>query len=86
MPLVKAMVAATISRNAVTSVTGVTSEVTNAIAGTTAIANMGVIATISGAASAVQAPPRGYHWAQSGGDYLLVAIATGVILQLLLNN
>lgn len=34
----------------------------------------------------LQAPPRGYHWVQSGGDYLLVAIATGVILQLLLNN
>ena len=34
----------------------------------------------------LSAPPRGYHWVQSGGDYLLVAIATGVILQLLLNN
>ena len=34
----------------------------------------------------LQAPPRGYHWVQSGGDYLLVTIATGVILQLLLNN
>ncbi|MBP6676029.1 MAG: RcnB family protein [Vitreoscilla sp.] len=22
------------------------------------------------------APPRGYHWVQSGGDYVLVAIAT----------
>jgi Ni/Co efflux regulator RcnB len=32
------------------------------------------------------APPRGYHWVQTGGDYVLVAIATGVILQLLLNN
>ena len=31
-------------------------------------------------------PPRGYHWVQSGGDYLLVAITTGVILDLLLNN
>jgi Ni/Co efflux regulator RcnB len=31
-------------------------------------------------------PPRGYHWVQTGGDYVLVAIATGVILQLLLNN
>lgn len=31
-------------------------------------------------------PPRGYHWVQSGGDYLLVAITTGVILQLLLSN
>lgn len=34
----------------------------------------------------LSAPPRGYHWVQSGGDYLLVAIATGIILQLLLNN
>ena len=31
-------------------------------------------------------PPRGYHWVQSGNDYLLVAVATGVILQLLLSN
>ncbi|WP_271009810.1 RcnB family protein [Paucibacter sp. B51] len=34
----------------------------------------------------LSAPPRGYHWVQSGGDYLLVAIATGVILQLLLQQ
>ncbi|HXD42048.1 MAG TPA: RcnB family protein [Ramlibacter sp.] len=34
----------------------------------------------------LSAPPRGYQWVQSGGDYLLVAIATGVILQILLNN
>jgi len=34
----------------------------------------------------LSAPPRGYHWVQSGGDYVLVAIATGVILQLLLNG
>lgn len=31
-------------------------------------------------------PPRGYHWVQVGGDYVLVAITTGIILQLLLNN
>jgi len=31
-------------------------------------------------------PPRGYHWVQSGGDYLLVAIATGIIADLLLNR
>mgnify|MGYP003520550862 CR=1 FL=1 len=31
-------------------------------------------------------PPRGYHWVQTGGDYVLVAIATGIILQLILNN
>jgi Ni/Co efflux regulator RcnB len=34
----------------------------------------------------LSAPPRGYHWVQMGGDYVLVAITTGVILQLLLNN
>ena len=34
----------------------------------------------------LSAPPRGYHWVQSGSDYVLVAIATGVIMQLLLNN
>jgi Ni/Co efflux regulator RcnB len=33
----------------------------------------------------LSSPPRGYHWVQTGGDYVLVAIATGVILQLLLN-
>lgn len=31
-------------------------------------------------------PPRGYHWVQSGNDYFLVAITTGIILQLLMNN
>jgi Ni/Co efflux regulator RcnB len=31
-------------------------------------------------------PPRGYHWVQAGGDYLLVAIATGVIAQVLLGR
>ena len=34
----------------------------------------------------LSAPPRGYHWVQTGGDYVLVAIATGIILQLLLSN
>ena len=34
----------------------------------------------------LSAPPHGYHWVQSGGDYVLVAIATGVILQTLLSN
>lgn len=34
----------------------------------------------------LSAPPRGYHWVQSGGDYILVAVASGIILQLLLNN
>ena len=31
-------------------------------------------------------PPRGYHWVQTGGDYVLVAIATGIIAQILLSN
>lgn len=34
----------------------------------------------------LQQPPRGYHWVQTGGDYVLVAIATGVILQLILGG
>ena len=34
----------------------------------------------------LSAPPPGYYWVQSGTDYLLVAIATGVIAQLLLSN
>ena len=34
----------------------------------------------------LSAPPRGYHWVQTGEDYVLVAIATGIILQVLLNN
>lgn len=34
----------------------------------------------------LSAPPRGYHWVQVGGDYVLVAIATGIILQLMLNK
>ena len=29
-------------------------------------------------------PPRGYHWVQIGGDYALIAIATGLIAQLVL--
>jgi Ni/Co efflux regulator RcnB len=32
-------------------------------------------------------PPRGYHWVRSdNGDFLLVAIATGVIVDLILNH
>ena len=34
----------------------------------------------------LSAPPHGYHWVQVGNDYVLAAIATGVISQLLLNN
>jgi len=32
------------------------------------------------------APPHGYQWVQSGGDYLLVAAATGIIAAILLNQ
>lgn len=31
-------------------------------------------------------PPRGYRWVQSGADYLLVAVATGLILDILINH
>lgn len=31
-------------------------------------------------------PPRGHQWVQYGSDYLLVAIASGVIAQLILGN
>jgi Ni/Co efflux regulator RcnB len=31
-------------------------------------------------------PPRGYHWVQTGGDYVLAAIATGVITDLIINS
>jgi Ni/Co efflux regulator RcnB len=34
----------------------------------------------------LSAPPRGYYWVQNGGDYLLVAIASGVIAQLILGG
>ncbi len=34
----------------------------------------------------LSAPPRGYHWVQANGDYVLVAIATGVIASILLNQ
>jgi len=32
------------------------------------------------------APPRGYHWVQVGPDYVLAAIATGVITNLILSR
>lgn len=32
------------------------------------------------------APPRGQQWVQVGGDYVLVAIATGLIVNLILSN
>lgn len=34
----------------------------------------------------LSAPPRGYHWVQMGADYVLVAVATGLIVQLLLGQ
>jgi Ni/Co efflux regulator RcnB len=34
----------------------------------------------------LSAPPRGYQWVQTGGDYVLVAIATGLIASILLNS
>jgi Ni/Co efflux regulator RcnB len=34
----------------------------------------------------LSAPPAGYHWVQAGGDYVLAAIATGVIAAILLNQ
>ena len=33
----------------------------------------------------LNAPPRGYHWVQTGDDFVLAAIATGVIASVLLN-
>jgi Ni/Co efflux regulator RcnB len=34
----------------------------------------------------LSAPPRGYHWVQTGADYVLVAIASGIIAQIVLGN
>ncbi len=31
-------------------------------------------------------PPRGYHWVQVDGDFVLAAVATGVIADVLLNQ
>lgn len=31
-------------------------------------------------------PPRGHQWVQVGADYVLIAIATGVIAQIILNQ
>lgn len=31
-------------------------------------------------------PPHGYNWVQTGGDYVLIAIATGVIAQIIFGN
>lgn len=34
----------------------------------------------------LSAPPRGQHWVQTGNDYVLVAVATGIIASVLLGN
>ena len=34
----------------------------------------------------LSAPPRGHHWVQVGNDYVLAAIATGIIANVLLGN
>lgn len=34
----------------------------------------------------LQRPPRGHHWVHYGGDYLLVAAASGVITQLIIHG
>lgn len=31
-------------------------------------------------------PPRGYHWVQLGPDYVLVAIASGIIAQIVIGH
>jgi Ni/Co efflux regulator RcnB len=31
-------------------------------------------------------PPRGHHWVQVGPDYVLVAVTTGIIMELLLSH
>ena len=34
----------------------------------------------------MSAPPKGYHWVRSGDDYVLAAVATGVITAIMLNH
>ena len=34
----------------------------------------------------LSAPPRGHHWVQVGNDYVLAAMATGVIASIFLSN
>ena len=34
----------------------------------------------------LSAPPRGHQWVQAGNDYVLAAIATGIIAQVFLSN
>lgn len=31
-------------------------------------------------------PPRGYHWVQTDGDYVLAAVATGAIMSAIIAN
>lgn len=37
-------------------------------------------------AHGLKAPPRGHRWVQSGSDYLLIAVATGIIAQVLVGR
>lgn len=34
----------------------------------------------------LSAPPRGHHWVQTGPDYVLVAIASGIIASIVLSH
>jgi len=34
----------------------------------------------------LNAPPRGYEWRESNGQYVLAAVATGVIASIILDN
>ena len=34
----------------------------------------------------LSAPPRGYHWVQVGSDYVLAAVATGIIAHLIFGS
>jgi Ni/Co efflux regulator RcnB len=34
----------------------------------------------------LRAPPRGYQWREVNGQYILAAVATGVILSVILNG
>jgi Ni/Co efflux regulator RcnB len=36
-------------------------------------------------AHGLRPPPRGYHWMQNGSDYVLAAIATGVVSAVIFN-
>ncbi|RMX03627.1 hypothetical protein D8I35_16625 [Corticibacter populi] len=34
----------------------------------------------------LSAPPRGHQWVQVGSDFVLIAVASGIITQLVLSN